>query len=129
MKNNDMDYDFENDPFLDSLSDVIRTCEPYPRLLNGKRYLEMLLAKEAIDDLLEQSDSGKSRISLHPMFCSGSVIAEVDDLVVQDFTAMQVVFSLADNFEIYPLTNGRMRIAFTFNHIMTILHECKNKNA
>ncbi len=111
---------FENLDFevIDSLAEYLRTHAPQASILNGKRYVELYMAKEALDEVLRQSDAAPSQMKLDPMFLSGSLVAEVDDFEVHDLTLLQVAMSKADNFEIYPLVNGKMRMAFTFQRLM-----------
>lgn len=112
---------FENDFSLEALCDVIRSSEYLPKMLNFKRYAEMLVAKKTFDELLTKNGSEKSTVSLEPTFLMGSLTAEVSDFEVRDFTAMQILLSLANNLDIYPLVNGNMCISFTFHNMMIML--------
>lgn len=113
----------ENDAVLDTIYAAVKANEGYPRLIIPQRYREMLLAKDVIDSLLSQNGCGESNLKLEPTFCMGSIVAEVDELVVRDPVPLIMALSLASNFEIYPLTNGKMRLAFTFNQLMKIMNE------
>ena len=64
---------------------------------------------------------GRIELGIQPDFFLGSVRAEAEDFA--EIKAMQLAeaFSLADLAEIYPLTNGRIRIELTFHHLTTVI--------
>ena len=79
----------------------------------------MLLAKEALDDLLRQNGADTVfQITFMPMFSSGTLSAETDSFEVTDKDAFHLALAYADNFEIVPLANGQLRLAFVFYNMM-----------
>lgn len=118
MKNNYNAFDTQEDPIITALIDIVRNNHPKTCMINPKRWRELLLAKEALNDLLKQNGEGSVEITYFPEFLSASISAEVESLEVQDFTAFQIAMVKANNFEIYPLVNGKLRIAFMFNRLM-----------
>lgn len=118
MESNSKNFDLENDPIITALIETIQKKCPKVSIINPKRWLELLLSKEAFDDLLKQNGESTSKITYFPEFLSASLSAEVECLEVHDFVGFQISMEKANNFEIYPLTNGKMRISFMFNQMM-----------
>lgn len=118
MENNNNVFDLQEDPIITALFDIIRNNHPKTCIINPKRWRELLLAKEALNDLLKQNGEGSAEITYFPEFLSASISAEVESLEVHDFAAFQIAMVKANNFEIYPLVNGKLRIAFMFNRVM-----------
>ncbi len=123
MENNNKDKnlidELESNPILDSLCNFIRNGQPAVKVLNLKRYYEILFAKEALDDLLRQNgEEIMSEIKFHPTFSSASLAVEVESFEVTDMVAFKLAMSRADNFEFYPLINGKVRLAFVFQRMM-----------
>ncbi len=118
MNNHKENFESMDFGAVDSLAEYIRTHAPKASVWDYKRYIELHMAKEALDEILRQSGAAPSQVSIEPMFLLGSLVAEVDDFEVHDLTLLQVAMSKADNFEIYPLVNGKMRMAFTFQRLM-----------
>lgn len=52
---------------------------------------------------------------------AASITAETDEIVVKEIKSFIAVIEHASNFEVYPLLNGNMRIAITFNDLMTFI--------
>lgn len=115
----DLLEDLENDPLLNGLCEWLRDNQPKMQILNVRRYYEMLIAKAAFDDVLKKNwDSDPSTVELKLAFACASLRAEVDSFEVTDIDAFSFLLSKADNFEVVPLTNGKLRLAFMFYHMM-----------
>jgi len=111
--------DMENDPILISLCECLRNNQPKVQILNVKRYYEMLIAKEALDDLLQQNwYDQSSKIDIKPNFSCASLSAEVDTFEITDKDAFMILLSQADNFEAVPLVNGKLQLSFMFYNMM-----------
>jgi viroplasmin and RNaseH domain-containing protein len=52
---------------------------------------------------------------------SSSISVETDELVVHNVQDFISVIKEANNFEIYPLNNGNIRIAIMFNGVMSLI--------
>ncbi|MCD8019356.1 MAG: hypothetical protein LUF92_07165 [Clostridiales bacterium] len=100
---------------LTSVSDFLWKNAPKTTVINSVRYQEMRSAKAALDQILKESDRERSKIQFLPAFCGASLNAEFDTLFVFDMKRFQYIIRKADNFEIYPLTNGKVRMSFMFN--------------
>ena len=108
--------ELQNDEvIIRSLHTFLQSSHPGTTVLNIKRYQEMMFAKAALDDLLQQNGTTiTAAISVHPVFCAASLWIELDDFEVCDKTAFYLAMQPADNFEVTPLTNGKLRLAFMF---------------
>lgn len=123
MKNNELEKDLleelERDPITKLIGDCLRNKRAENLVLNIQRYSELLHAKKALDYTLGKSfEDEKAEISFLPLFSCGTLTAEVDTFEVTDMAAFAEVLIYADNFEVYPLTNGRIRLGFVFKGMM-----------
>lgn len=89
------------------------------KMLNPSRYKLMLRAAAQLTDLLRKTVSdGELEIDVDPTFNLGSITVELDSLSVDEPLAFADVIYKADNFEIYPLTNGKIRLDVTFQSVL-----------
>lgn len=102
----------------EKLLDLLRNNLPEKCVLVKERHYEMLRAKEVLDQILETNGEKKSECQYHPGFLCGSLTAEFEDIEVHNILSFRAVMQNADNFEIYALENGKIRIAFMFHKLM-----------
>ena len=89
------------------------------KMLNPSRYKLMLRTAAQLTDLLRKRVSdGELEIDVDPTFNLGSITVELDSLSVDEPLAFADVIYKADNFEIYPLTNGKIRLDVTFQSVL-----------
>lgn len=89
------------------------------KMLNPSRYKLMLRTAAQLTDLLRKTVSdGELEIDVDPTFNLGSITIELDSLSVDEPLAFADVIYKADNFEIYPLTNGKIRLDVTFQSVL-----------
>ena len=89
------------------------------KMLNPSRYKLMLRTAAQLTDLLRKTVSeGELEIDVDPTFNLGSITVELDSLSVDEPLAFADVIHKADNFEIYPLTNGKIRLDVTFQSVL-----------
>ena len=89
------------------------------KMLNPSRYKLMLRTAAQLIDLLRKTVSdGELEINVDPTFNLGSITVELDSLSVDEPLAFADVIYKADNFEIYPLTNGKIRLDVTFQSVL-----------
>ena len=89
------------------------------KMLNPSRYKLMLRTAAQLTDLLRKTVSdGELEIDVDPTFNLGSITVELDSLSVNEPLAFADVIYKADNFEIYPLTNGKIRLDVTFQSVL-----------
>lgn len=89
------------------------------KMLNPSRYKLMLRTAAQLTDLLRKTVSdGELEIDVDPTFNLGSITVELDLLSIDEPLAFADVIYKADNFEIYPLTNGKIRLDVTFQSVL-----------
>ena len=89
------------------------------KMLNPSRYKLMLRTAAQLTDLLRKTVSdGEIEINVDTTFNLGSITVELDSLSVDEPLAFADVIYKADNFEIYPLTNGKIRLDVTFQSVL-----------
>ena len=89
------------------------------KMLNPSRYKLMLRTAAQLTDLLRKTVSdGEIEINVDTTFNLGSITVELDSLSVDEPRAFADIIYKADNFEIYPLTNGKIRLDVTFQSVL-----------
>lgn len=88
---------------------TILDMEEFKKINVAFRILNMVVDKEMLD--------GKVTYSLIPELLSGAVTYEGSDFIVGSMTLFRTLISISSNMEAYPLTNGNIRISFTFSNI------------
>ena len=109
------------DAFLEVLAYEMN--QPRTLILNPKRMRELEVAYTEISKIvLSISPDAKIECILGELGDgSASIGVEADELIVEDIKAFVSVSEKANNFEIYPLTNGHLRMAFMFRNVMNEL--------
>lgn len=125
MNDDECRKEFEEEP-NDCLEGLLAFFAAIPKettkLLNVPKYREMLDAASHLKDLLSQfGESGMIEINVHPEFNLGAVTAEVTSLTVENPELLLKVLKSADNFEVYPLVNGNIKIEIAFQSVMNTL--------
>ena len=111
-------YYEENDfDFINAIAEALPT--EAIKIIDSKRYETMLLAAMELETLLaETQKSGEIQVDVDDMFNLGYISTIIPDLHVLDIQRFISVISKADNFEIYPLTNGKIRLDITFQAML-----------
>ena len=92
------------------------------KLLNPHRYKQMLHAASLLTTLLQEDLSkGEISVNVDSMFNMGSIIVELEELTVCVPHLFSQIISEADNFEIYPLSDGKIRFAIVFHSVLNTL--------
>ena len=98
--------------FLDGLIGVLNSMpEPAVQIADPKRIREMMYAKRLLEFAF---DVDNVEAKFHSPGSSGSLRLECDSLTVLEMSAFKRAVQLGNNFEIYPLTNGKVRFAMMF---------------
>lgn len=114
---------YEENNFETVLEGLIGFMKSMPRsqvkMLNPSRYKLMLRTAAQLTDLLRKTVSdGELEIDVDTTFNQGSITVELDLLSIDEPLAFADVIYKADNFEIYPLTNGKIRLDVTFQSVL-----------
>lgn len=109
----------EEEAFLDGFCEWIKEHVPQQQVIDPVRLREMLLAKKMLDGILREcGEKEEAKVSFEPMFSCASLRVEADSLEVRDPAAFMTAVLMADNFEVYALADGRVRLAFMFYNMM-----------
>lgn len=101
---------------IDALIELIKR-QPVPPLKypNIMKYRAMMRSAEKLQALLK--DEGVN-VEITPEFNIGSISVELPELSVELTQAFADIIAGADNFEIYPLLNGNIRLDITFQSVL-----------
>lgn len=110
----------EFDNTLDGLMEFFESLpQATVKILNFERYSQMLRAAAKLAALLQKENpEGSIDIEIIEKFSIGAISAELDDLTVYSPKVFADITKDADNFEIYPLTNGKIRLDITFHRVL-----------
>lgn len=118
MNENRFNEECEEFAAVDMLVEWVRANAPRTQMLNVPRYGEVVLAKARLDRLLAEIGAGPCSLELQPLFGVASLLVELEDLEVGNISDFTEVVRQANNFEIYPLVNGKIQLAITFFSVM-----------
>ena len=110
------EMDEETKMLFEELERAIADEESEPQLLNIPRLIQMVHAYKQLQNIA--SDNWKISSSTHAPFTSMGVICiEADDFIFDQMQVFQQIVANASNVEIFPLTNGNIRMNITFHGI------------
>lgn len=104
---------------IDELAEAVAEEDRLPAVLNPVRVRDMRKA-ELILQKIADDNSAKTKIQSRynePFKSMGSIELETKSLRVTDIESFRRASLLADNVDIYPLTDGNVRISFGFHGI------------
>lgn len=114
---------FEEEKYDNVLDALISYIQNLPKstvkLLNLERYKLMMATAAHLTELLKKSYSeGELDIDIDTTFNMGSISIELESLTISDPVAFANLIHTADNFEVYPLTNGNVRLSIAFRSVL-----------
>lgn len=97
--------------------------KPHMFVVNNKRVQTMECAYDLMRKVIhEYTPDAKIEINMSVVNDgSASISVETDEIVVHNVHDFISIISEANNFEIYPLNNGNIKIAIMFNGIMDLI--------
>lgn len=97
--------------------------QPHMYVVNNNKMKHVRTAYSNLENIIHEYDrDAKVEIEINEFNDgSASISVETDDIVVQDISKFITIIEHASNFEVYPLINGNMKFAITFNDIMTLV--------
>jgi len=109
--------------FESTLDGLMNFIEELPqaklKILNLERYKTMMeVAAKLTAILRENNPEGEITIDVNEKFNLGSISVELDSLTVTSPVMFAELICKSDNFEVYPLTNGNIRLDITFQRIL-----------
>lgn len=113
-------YFEENDELFEGLLEFLNSLpQAKVKAINMEKYYKMAKSTSQLKGLLEKNLSdGQIDISINNLFNLGSISVEIDCLLVEDMKLFSEIIVNADNFEIYPLTNGKIQLDITFQGVL-----------
>lgn len=97
--------------------------QPHMFIVNTSRMKEMEIAYDILKEIVCKYDpEAVMEVNINVINDgSASISIETCDFVVHDVQEFIEAIKNANNFEIYPLKNGNMKIAIMFNDIMKVI--------
>ena len=113
-----MNNNYENS--FDALIDYLKSLpQATVKMIDLGNYSKLVRSAVALQTLLQkQSDEGEIILEILDEFNMGSVTVELPELQIYNPADFIKVISECDNFEVYPLTNGNMRLSVTFHGVL-----------
>ena len=121
-----MEKHFKENEFetvMDALMEYLN-CLPKStvKTINLPRYRLLMKTASQLTDILRKTEpEGELNIELDDLLNIGSISVVLDLLTVEQPLAFADMICKADNFEVYPLTNGKIRIDITFQGVLKSL--------
>lgn len=112
--------EFENHPLIQAICNEIEKPKPGTKVITPQRFKDVIKAKRLLNELLAESfEEGEVGVEIMPVFSAASLSVEVDSFEARNAEKFYELISLADNFELIPLLNGRLQFSLTFNRVMS----------
>lgn len=109
--------------FESTLEGLMNFIEELPqaklKVLNYKKYKTMMeVAAKLTAVLQENNPEGELSIDVNEKFNLGSISVELDSLTITSPVLFAELIRRSDNFEVYPLTNGKVILDITFQNVL-----------
>jgi len=113
--------------FESTLDGLMNFIEELPqatlKVLNLERYKTMMEVAAKVTALLQKNNpEGELTIDVNEKFNLGSISVELDCLTITSPTLFAELICKADNFEVYPLTNGNIKLDITFQSVLKSIY-------
>lgn len=122
-----LDTDSFNDPFWKYFLDVLRREEARPKTLVIDPQAAGRLTKVIgqFRRLIDESgcNTGNFTVEYFPLFHSVGVHIDMDSFECHKPAQLSKLLDEISTFEIYPLTNGNIRLGFTIQHFFVELKQ------
>ena len=118
-----MNNEFEEknyDTTFEALLDFINAMpKGTVKMIDFERYKTMMQTAAELKDILAETNAqGEIEIDVCDTFNAGFVKTELDDLTVMNTKQFAAMIKKADNFEIYPRTDGKIQLNITFQSVL-----------
>lgn len=109
--------------FESTLDGLMNFIEELPqatlKVLNLEKYKIMKeVATKLTSVLQENNPEGELTIDVNEKFNLGSISVELDSLTITSPVLFAELICMSDNFDVYPLTNGKVMLDITFQRIL-----------
>ena len=97
------------------------------KMIDFDRYAVLMkTAAELKQFLAETDEQGELEIELDERFEMGTISTRLNDLTVMDPSRFAAMIAAADNFEIYPRTDGTLQLIITFQSVLKTIGKEEN---
>lgn len=112
--------ELEEDAELEGIMELLKQLPQSPvKVIDFVRYTTMLQTAAELRQILAEHDAtGQVDIEICNQFNLGSVTARLTDLTVDNIPQFVRMVFKADNFEIYPRTDGTIQLDLTFQSVL-----------
>lgn len=115
MEKNEMERAL--DEVIQSLGGKIMEEDARLQIANAGRMKQMAFTYEVMKNLLIGQNVSLSYKVNEPFKSTGSITVEGKELVFDDTKWFAVASEFADNFEVFPLKIGKIRLVFAFHNL------------
>ncbi len=113
-----MKDDKELDALIEALGKRIQKQDSKTAMMDLSRYKKMQEAYGILRGLIHETAETSVTYEINEPFKStGSIMVEGHSIEITNTEWFCKAVALADNFEVYPLVNGKLRMAFTFYNL------------
>lgn len=109
------------DGFIEELGKMIAEEEASPSVLSVAKYKQVEFVYECMKYLMRGADANVYYSLFEPVKTMASVSVESESIEISDPLWFSRAVSFASNVEVYPLTNGKLRMTFTFHDITKLI--------
>lgn len=118
-----MEKNFKENEFETTMDALMAYLKCLPKatvkMINPARYRLLMRTASQLTDILRKTEpEGELNIEIDDVLNLGSISVELDSLTVEEPLAFADMIYKADNFEVYPLTNGKIRLDITFHGVL-----------
>lgn len=111
----------ELDWFIDNIGYLIEEEDSHPAIVNPEKFNKFKLACDAAELVAHRNGLMFSYKQNEPYKSMGSIYIEGSSIAIPETRALMAIMRLADNTDIYPLSNGNIRMVFTFHNLATAI--------
>lgn len=111
----------ELDMLIAELAEMAKEEESGPSVLSIGKYKQVEFVYECMKYLMQGTDTKITYELFEPVKTMASVSVECEDIEINDVVWFSRAVRFASNVEVYPLTNGKLRMTFTFHDFTKLI--------